>query len=225
MLLQRSAPDAPVGLREVLDVAGAVVGPGAVGMISSPVRHDLVRLDPDGGQLVTSSGPAELDDVFHLRLFTPEAELRWVHTGARRGNAVLLSEGGTGPAGWITNATEVDEVLDGQHALWGRRFTTLDDAGGLDAGGLDAAGWCRAIEGRIGWIDVPAATPATPAASDPDRDWPEQYLAVRFREYLTSDGYGNAIVLDERLIEITIADVHFHPGQLQSERVPAGGQG
>jgi CRISPR-associated protein (TIGR03984 family) len=203
VFLRWSTPAAPVTVDAVLAVAQTVVGSQAVGMISSPVRHDLVRLD--GERLVTSSGPAELDEVFQLRLFTPKTELRWVHTGSRRGTAVTLSESDAGPEGWTMDSADVDEVLDGQYALWGRRFMPLA-----------SAGWCRAVEGRIGWIDVPAATP-TP--SDPERDWPEQYLALCFREYLTSDEHGNATVLDERLTGITVATTQFNPGQS-----PSGGQ-
>ncbi|MGH8920105.1 MAG: type III-D CRISPR-associated protein Csx19 [Actinomycetes bacterium] len=194
VFLQWSAPAAPVTISELLDVAGEVVGPGAIGMISSPAGHDLVRFD--GGQLTTSGGPAELADVFHLRLFTPEVELRWVHSGSRQGAAVALSESGASPAGWTVDSAAVEEVLDGQYALWGRRFETLG-----------TGGWCRAIEGRIGWIDIPAAMPA--ASTVAERDWPEEFLAVRFREYLTSDEFGNAAILDERLIDIVVAEVQF----------------
>lgn len=176
---------------ELLDTAQGLVGADAVGMTSSPAGHDLVRLD--GGQLAMVDGTAELAEVFHVRLFSPDVELRWVHTGARRGAAVALSESGASPAGWTTDSVEAEEVLDGQYALWGRRFEAL---------GVD--GWCRALEGRIGWVDVPAAMP------DPsDQDWPEQYLAVRFREYLTSDEFGNATVLDERLTGIVVASAEF----------------
>ncbi len=196
MHLHWFTPPAPLTVGELLAVAGDVVRSDAVGVISSPAGHDLVRLD--GGQLVTAGTPAELAEVFSIRLFTPDAELRWVHTGERRGAAVALSENGGCPAGWSADSAEIEDVLDGQYALWGRRFEALA-----------AAGWCRAVEGRIGWIDVPAATPA---ASDPERDWPEEYLALRFREYVTSDEFGNAAVLDERLIEIVVTEVQFQPG-------------
>lgn len=191
MFLQWSTPAVPVTLSELLDIAGEVVGPGAVGMISSPTGHDLVRFD--GGQLTTSAGAVELAGMFHLRLFTPDVELRWVHTSSRRGTAVALSESGTSPVGWTVASAAVQEVLDGQYALWGRRFEPLG-----------TNGWCRAVEGRIGWIDVPAATPTTST-----RDWPEEFLALRFREYLTSDEFGNATVLDERLVGFVVAGVQF----------------
>lgn len=194
MFLQWSAPAAPVTLNELLDIAGDVVGPGAVGMISGPASHDLVRFD--GRQLTSSAGPAELDEVFHLRLFTPDVELRWVHTASRRGAAVALSEHGACPTDWTIDSAAAEEMLDGQYALWGRRFETLG-----------TGGWCRAFEGRIGWIDIPAATPA--ASAVPERDWPEQFLALRFREYLTSDEFGNAAVLDERLVGFVVAEVQF----------------
>lgn len=194
MILHWSAPAVPVTISELLDVAGDVLGPGAVGMISSPTGHDLIRFG--GGQLTTSTGPAEVAGVFHLRLFTPDVELRWVHTGSRRGTAVTLSEHVGCPVGWTADSAAVEEVLDGQYALWGRRFETLG-----------TGEWCRAFEGRIGWIDIPAATPA--ASTVPGRDWPEEFLAVRFREYSTSDDFGNAAVLDERLVEFVVAEVQF----------------
>lgn len=155
----------------------------------------------DGVRLTIPAGSAELTEAFHLRLFTPDVELRWVHTGSRRGAAVALSESGACPAGWTTDSAAVEEVLDGQYALWGRRFETLG-----------TTGWCRAVEGRIGWIDVPAATPAATSAgtsAGAGQDWPEQFLAVRFREYLTSDESGNAAVLDERLLEFVVAPAQF----------------
>lgn len=204
MLLRWSTPTGPVTVSELLDAALNVLGAGAVGMTSRPAAHDLVRLDSGG--LVTVGGPAELTGVFGIRLFSPDAELRWVHTGSGQGAAVALSESGTCPAGWRTDSLAIDEVLDGQYALWGRRFAALD-----------TLGWCRALEGRIGWLDVPAATPAPS-----DREWPEQYLAVRFREYLTGDESGNAVVLDERLVDIVIAPVQFGP--VQSGPIQSGGE-
>jgi CRISPR-associated protein (TIGR03984 family) len=193
VLLQWSTPASLLTVSELLNLAPGLLGAGAVGMTSGPTGHDLVRLD--GGRLATADGAAELAEVFQVRLFSPDVELRWAHTGSGRGPAVALSESGACPPGWAVDSVEVEEVLDGQYALWGRRFEALG-----------APGWCRAVEGRIGWIDVPAPTPASAGS---DQDWPEQYLAMRFREYLTSDEYGNAAVLDERLIGIVVASAQF----------------
>lgn len=178
----------PLTVEQVEAAAAAVLGDGATGMVSDPATHTLVRLDE--GRLVAAGGPPPLDLAFGIRLFTPTAELRWVHTGERRGAAVVLGETAVGPAGWPVERVEVVDVLDSRYALWGRRFEPT------------GSGWCRAAEGRIGWLDVPAPVPA---ASPPDQDWPGQYLSLRTREYVICDDDGNAEVFDERLVGLVVA--------------------
>ena len=84
-------------------------------------------------------------------------------------------------------------MRDGAYALWGRR---------LEPHPHRVAGWCRAPEGRLGWVDLPldALGELTPAG----QDWPERYAELTYREYFALDGYGNAGVIEERLLGLQV---------------------
>jgi len=184
-----SAPE-PVTAAQATGSA-ADIATMSVGLLSSPVDYLMVRCER--GLLSTAEGPASLDDVFALRLFSPAGELRWVHDEGGRGTAVLVSETATAPARWLSRRVDAVTVLDGRYALWGRRFETHPDT----------PGWCRALEGRIGYLDIPAVPPeAIPARATP---WPAAYLELRTREYIGRDQDGNAFVCEERLVEIVPA--------------------
>jgi CRISPR-associated protein (TIGR03984 family) len=175
-------------LAVVLAEAAPVLGNGAMGFLSSPTEHRAVRLD--GAVPRTPTGPAGLDRVFAARLFTADAELRWVQTGGGSGDAVLVGERPGGPDGWTGEQVPVDDSMDGTYALWGRSFGPSDDPG-----------WCRAFEGRIGGLDLPVTGPA-PRPVAGGQDWPAEYLTLTYREYVGLDGHGNASVVEERLTGI-----------------------
>lgn len=189
-------PAAPVALRESVSAAAPVLGDGAVGWVSSATAHHMIRLVdgvPEG-----PDGPADLTGVFSARVFTARAELRWLHSGAGVGDAVLLTEDKL-PAGWTPEPAgetgEAEEVIDGRYALWGRRFETRDSA----------PGWLRAMEGRIGWLDVPVAG-QSPKSTPDGQKWPTEYLTLHYREYVGFDGHGNARVFEERLLRVGLAE-------------------
>lgn len=185
--LWRSGPVGTTGLIEAVEAVAGELGGDPVGFVSTPTEHRLVRFD--GGLLHAPAGVPEAAGVFEARLFGPDAELRWVRTGPAGGVAVLIAERASGVPGWA-GAGEPAQTIEGAYALWGRRF---------EAGPLD--GWCRALEGRIGAVDVPFAGP--PPAGGPG--WPAGYLELCYREYIVADGYGNARIADERLIGIRAA--------------------
>jgi CRISPR-associated protein (TIGR03984 family) len=172
----------------VLAEAAPGLGGEAAGFLSSPTEHRAVRLL--GSVLRTPAGPASLDGVFAARLFTADAELRWVQTADGSGDAVLVGERRGGPSGWVDEQVEVCDTIDGTYALWGRTFARSD-----------APGWCRAFEGRIGGLDLPVAGRA-PAPTPADQDWPAEYLSLTYREYVGLDEHGNASVVEERLTGI-----------------------
>ncbi|ABW10822.1 hypothetical protein Franean1_1375 [Parafrankia sp. EAN1pec] len=202
-LLVAHAPTS-VTAQDVVALAG-LLGQPCVGLLSSPTAHTVVRCHD--GAAAAPDGPADLDGVFALRLFSPLGELRWLQTGGGRGTAVLLTETLPPPDGWPAHEEAVAAALDGRYALWGRRFVAHPDT----------AGWFRALEGRIGYLDVPAPTPAsdplpTGSQAGPPTEpglWPAAYLQLRTREYLGRDDTGNAEVREERLLEITVADPEF----------------
>jgi len=121
--------------------------------------------------------------------------LRWLHTGGGLGDAVLITEQVAPLSGWSAEPVPVIEVIDGSYALWGRRFEPLPTG---------KAGWCRAFEGRLGWLDVPLRG-RLPPPGVPEHGWPEAYLSLICREYVIEDEYGNAEVVEERLVAIQTA--------------------
>ncbi|GAA0256611.1 hypothetical protein GCM10010492_66910 [Saccharothrix mutabilis subsp. mutabilis] len=188
MTLRVHTPPAPLTLRQALD---AVADRDLVAFLGSATDHRVARCRD--GRPTTPDGPCPLDRVFTARLFDAGIDLRWHHDHNGFGEAAILTETDDPPPGWTTEHSTVDSTVDGQYALWGRRFQPVE-------GHPD---WCRAVEGRIGRLDLPhpPPDPAAPAG----QDWPSRYLCLTYREYLVTDTYGNLSVLDERLTGITTA--------------------
>ncbi|MFD7656634.1 CRISPR-associated protein Csx19 [Actinosynnema sp. NPDC059797] len=187
MTLRVHTPLTPLTLRQALD---AVAERNLVAFLSSATEHHIARCRD--GEPATPDGPCPLDRVFAARLFDTGIDLRWHHDHDGLGQAALLTEHADAPPGWTSETIAVDSTLDGRYALWGRRFHLVE-------GHPD---WTRAIEGRLGRLDLPHPPPApTPTG----QDWPTEYLCLTYREYLVTDAYGNLSVLDERLTGITTA--------------------
>lgn len=184
---------ADTDLAGVIAEVAVVLGAGAIGFLSSPAEHLAVRLD--GSTPSTPDGPVDLSGVFAARLFTPLAELRWVQVGGGLGEAVVVGEQAAPLPGWVAKQADVVDALDGRYALWGRRF---------DPHPSDVDGWCRALEGRLGWVDLPLRG-RPPERGRTDHSWPDEYLSLIYREYVGLDTHGNAVVVDERLIAIEVA--------------------
>ena len=172
-------------LMTALTEAGDELGTEAVGFLSSPTSHVAVVLRDRVPS--TPTGPVALGEVFAARLFGAGRELRWVHTGGGSGVAVVLAETTIDLPGWQAGEITVTSTIEGQYALWGTRFEQA------------APGWCRAVETRIGALDVPGPVPSSGPAADL---WPQEHLSLRYVEYLAVDEYGNANVVEERLVEI-----------------------
>lgn len=184
--LWRATRCTPGPVPAVVDETAALLGP-AVGWLATPTALRPVRLA--GTTLQTADGPASSAGAFSLRLFGPDADLRWVAAGPGVGRAVLVTETAAGlDDGWTDTAVPVVDVLDGTYALWGRRFTAA------------TSGWCAASERRTGPLTVPAPVPDAG-----DGPWPAEYLCLHHREYVGVDGHGNARVVEERLTGIRTA--------------------
>ena len=180
-----------LALPDVLEQAGAALGEGAIGFVSSAVEHAVVLCSD--GELRTAGGAARLDGTFSVRLADPRAELRWLHTGGGLGDAVLVTEDPDLLPGWEPAPIPVAGTRDGAYALWGRR---------LEPHPRGVAGWCRAPEGRLGWVDLPLDAPSELIPAD--QTWPERYAELIYREYFALDGYGNASVIEERLLGLQV---------------------
>ncbi|GDY31835.1 type III-D CRISPR-associated protein Csx19 [Gandjariella thermophila] len=170
----------PLTLADTLGAAGRPAG--AIAFLSSATAHQVTRWD--GKVLRTARGPCELTGVFSARLFDGETDLRWLHDGGGRGRAVAVTENPGAHSGWAAEEIPVTSTVDGEYALWGGRFEAI------------MPGWCRALEGRLNGVELPADPPETEAG----QDFPSRYLCLRYREYLTIDEFGNTGVAEERLL-------------------------
>jgi len=171
-------------LADVLEVFAAETRdePTRVALLMQPAACLLARLEPDGWR-DAGGAPVAFDAVFEARGFCPRGALRFVHDAAGRGRAVYLSEHPPGAALRAQLPTEVsrdyEAYLDGTYLLWGQATA---------AGPRD--GWSRLFTARIGPLDVPVGLRRGSGCQ------------IVTREYVSSDGYGNACVIEERLVEL-----------------------
>jgi CRISPR-associated protein (TIGR03984 family) len=174
-----------VTLAGALAAAVRVLADDAIGLMSTTAWHGFVRLD--GADLRTPNRIVNLAEVFEARIFDGTVELRWLNEHDGAGRAVLLADDpsaltAAAPPFEKEQCEPVSDVPDDQQLLlWGR---PLDP-------NPDPSGWMTLAEHRIGRMPVPGLG-AAPSADGHD---PVLWL----REYITTDNYGNAYVLDERL--------------------------
>ena len=182
---------ASLSLPDAIASASPVFESGATALLSSPDDHIVAAFD--NGELRTAGGTCTLDGVFAARLFAPPGELRWLHISGGLGDAVLLAERAGLIADWHDVRADVVERLDNSYALWGRRLEPSS-----------TAGWVRALEGRLGWIEVPLAGP--PTQTPGDQEWPSQYVSLQAVEYFGHDEHHNLRLVDERLVRLALAE-------------------
>lgn len=180
---------APLSLRDAVSKASPVFESGATAFLSTPNDHIVAAFD--GLELWTALQPCALDAVFAARLFAPQAELRWLHDANSLGEAVLLAERPGLISGWADRAADVAESMTNSYALRGHQLEPTT-----------TVGWVRALEGNIGWIDVPISEPVQ--LTPPDQEWPSQYIALETVEYFGHDEHHNLRIVDERLIRLTL---------------------
>jgi CRISPR-associated protein (TIGR03984 family) len=180
---------APISLRDAELAVSRVFDSGATAFLSTPDDHIVAAFD--GRELWTATRRCALDAVFAARLFAPPAELRWLHVADGLGQAVLLTERPGLIDGWAEQRAPVAESMDNSYALWGRQLEATT-----------TIGWIRALEGRIGWIDVPIEGPV--AHTPDDQEWPNQYVALQTVEYFGHDEHHNLRLVDERLVGLAL---------------------
>jgi CRISPR-associated protein (TIGR03984 family) len=153
----------------------------AAALLSSPTRYQVA--DVRDSACYGPAGLCSLDDVFEARVFSPEAELRWLHSDSGRGRAVVLAEREDAllPGfGQPLSPLAAVEVLPQRYLLWGQPIPPAQD------------GWARLYAARIGVLDVPLTV------SDNGR---RVYLTAR--EYVSVEPvHGNAHVAEERLLAL-----------------------
>ena len=152
------------------------LGSGTVALVYTPSACLVGALE--SAKIVGASGAIDASAAFEARVFSPKAELRWLHPHGGEGSFVVLSEEGLGEP-----ALEATETLDGTYLLWG-----------TGTGRVPSPGWSEVAESRIGALQIPV------------HGLPDGGQAViRYREYIAiEDEYGNAAVVEERLLSLEV---------------------
>lgn len=178
-----------------------IAGP-AIGFCYRVTDARWFRLSPDGTAYGPDGEPMDLTDVFELRAFTTTHELRWLHSSAGYGQALLISDTPVTGAAAAASATHSGDAAGGttsestgpwrrdteyQRLLWGKADIPASN------------GWLWLRDTRIGLLPVPVDD--QPKAAPPNQVW---LSAV---EYTQEDRYGNVTVVDERLTRLVVRPV------------------
>ena len=158
----------------------------AIALLYAPRSCRFARLVKDGDRanLVDERGRAiDVADVFEARVFNLEAELRWLNREKGKGRSVLLSE----DAKELENYRSVDtlanlDCLEQQYLLWGEGWNKPESW---------TSEWSRLTLARIGSLPVPLGGVQRLKS-----------VALKVREYLQEDEYGNLSVVEERLLKL-----------------------
>ncbi len=159
----------------------ARVSGAAIGFSYRPVDARWFRLDADGTPRGPNGEPVDLTGVSELRAFTDAYELRWHHSSAGNGTAILVSDAEAAPAAtgpWLHSEQPYERLL------WGTASEPPVD------------GWLSLHTARIGTLLVPIDGPVPL----PGRAW------LRAVEYEAEDAHGNVAVVDERLVGLVVRE-------------------
>lgn len=184
-----------IQLDALLQKLTPVVSDSSVGLVYTPSSCQFVRCrnrqwqDWRGASLKVQS-------VFEARIFTSDAELRWLLAPERAGHvgrACLLTErDGVDLSSCAPDGSEKIQGLQrypNRYLLWGRGWSLSERRDEM------AGGWSCLAEGRIGTLYVPLAGVC---AAD-------QRVQMKTLEYLQTDSdYGNTHILAERLVELAL---------------------
>jgi len=144
----------------------------------SPSICCFAKFEDESIVLPTEAKNRRADDIFELRCFCEEYELRWVRDGGKdEGKAVLLADNKHNEV-FGADLKGIDYVFShsGQYLLWGMNNET-------------GSGETIFFEHRVGSLRVPIETCKNRA-----------YL--HFREYFSEDDYGNLVWLTERCLTL-----------------------
>lgn len=178
-----------LSLKDALEAFAVVVGPKlATAILYSPRRCDLASL-ANRALFGPDDKPLDIAMVFEARLFNESAELRWLNDPSpeKCHRAVILAESNHSeklPDWTPGDSPTVIETLPQTYLLWGK-----------GTGRLMSSGWSELATARIGALPVPAGDVAK-----------NQRVFLHSREYVVEAEHGNAVVFDERLLKLEVAN-------------------
>jgi CRISPR-associated protein (TIGR03984 family) len=150
----------------------------------SPTRCAFANWDSEGNKVVALDGK-EMADVYEVRAFGENFELRWVKGASCDTGKDAPDERGS--VATLCEQPEGDEYscLPGEYLLWGTAASRQTGAGHVVLS-----------EEQVGALTVPSPTAGTqsPAPAKGSR------VALLFKEYFKPDDkYGNLVFITERL--------------------------
>jgi len=177
-----------ISLSEALSAFVEVGGEGAVALLYSPHSCEFAAL-ASGELRGSDSRPVDLLPVFEARVFSTDAELRWLNDPghAKRHRAVILAEQDYSASlgdSWNKKLIPVISTLNQTYLLWGEGTAHRDQKGQPLA-----PGWSLLGTPRIGGLAVPV-----PGVTRQD-----QRVLLKTIEYLAEVDHGNVVIQDERL--------------------------
>jgi len=183
-----------VTLDDVLKECTAIFEGVGTALVYGPRDCVFAFLGPDGKLAFSPRRPwPEGEPIFEARVFSPRAELRWLHQAGGIGRAAVLTE----------NAGLLERL-----GTWNKQepietMRPVDDSHGKDihyllwgtgTGETVGEGWSRLAEPRIGALDVPVAGVEQ-----------GRHVFLVSREYVVAEpGNGNAEVVEERLTGLEV---------------------
>lgn len=156
---------------------------GAAAILYTPRRCELATF-AEGALRAGDGQPVDIGSVFEARVFNETAELRWLNDPSPEQchRAVILTEQEQSLSGnWkMEQEKGVIERLDQTYLLWGE-----------GTGKQENDGWSELATARIGGRRIPVGNVAR-----------NQRVLLHSVEYVVEVDHGNAVVFDERLVEI-----------------------
>ena len=156
----------------------------AVAIIYSPTSCQLAKVQENGDLINANNQILALDNIFELRAFNQNVELRWLNELNGEGKAVLISEKDI--CGYLDECVSLIGILDTipqRYILWGKGVKTVS-----------TSGWGKLATARIGSIDVPVRALTA-----------DKRVYLNAVEYLQVDEeYGNVSVVEERLTGLEV---------------------
>lgn len=173
-----------ITLAESLKQCASVLSKGGIALLYSPSQCQFAKIQSNGTLTDSEEKEINLKDIFEVRAFNQNSELRWLNQSNGEGQAVLISEEDNISdylADCLPNLEAID-VIKQKYLLWGEGVKSISKN----------PGWGKLAESRIGKINVPVELT------------PNQRVYLNAIEYLQADNYGNVSVVEERLISLEV---------------------
>ncbi|MEZ6141677.1 MAG: CRISPR-associated protein Csx19 [Zavarzinella sp.] len=177
-----------LALNEALSAFATILDAnGATAILYSPRRCELATF-AEGALRASDGQRVDIGTVFEARVFSETSELRWLNdpSPAKCHQAVILTEHEQSLSDdWKMHQEKtVIEKLDQTYLLWGE-----------GTGRPVSDGWSELGTARIGALRIPKGNVGK-----------NQRVLLHSVEYIVEADHGNAVIFDERLLKLEVAN-------------------